>query len=74
MAVNPLRLDNARYETKAELLIWQAQSKPGSSQHIAATVELGRRRDLTTRMWLCMGLVVMAMVLFFGTVLVRSLW
>ena len=75
MVVNPLRIDNARYETSAELLSWQAHSKPGSPQHIAATVELGRRTDRTNRMRYWMGYAVVAMALLGGTVaLIRHWW
>ncbi len=66
MAFDPPRLDKARYETKATLLSWQAQSKPGSQQHIVATVELGRRRDRTHRRWFWVGVTVVAMALFLG--------
>jgi hypothetical protein len=45
MGVDLSRLQNVRNETKEELLEWQAHYRPGSPEHIAATVELGRRSD-----------------------------
>ena len=75
MVFIPLRIDNARYETSAELLSWQARSKPGSPQHIAATVELGRRADGTNRITFWVGFAVVAIALLGGTVaLIRHWW
>jgi hypothetical protein len=67
------RLENARNETKDELLNWKAQYRPGSPEHIAATVELGRRSDQMNlvKLW---GLVVGILSLILGAVALIRHW
>jgi hypothetical protein len=67
------RLLNVRNETKEELLDWQAQYKPGSPEHIAATVELGRRSDRmnVVKLW---GLFVGILLVILGAVALIRHW
>jgi hypothetical protein len=67
------RLQNVRNETKEELLNWQSQYKPGSPQHIAATVELGRRSDQMNwiKLW---GFAVAVLSLILGVVALIRQW
>jgi hypothetical protein len=67
------RLQNVRNETKEELLDWQAQFKPGSPEHIAATVELGRRSDQMNwvKLW---GFVVAVLSLLLGAIALIRHW
>lgn len=67
------RLQNVRNETKEELLKWQAHYKPGSPQHMAATVELGRRSDRMNlvKLW---GLVVGILLVILGALALIRHW
>jgi hypothetical protein len=58
---------------RKELQEWQAQYKPGSPQHIAATVELGRRSDRMNwvKLW---GLVVGILLVILGAVALIRHW
>ena len=73
MGFNPSRLENVRQETKEELLNWQAHYKPGSPQHIAATVELGRRSDRMNlvKFW---GLIVTVLLMILAAVALIRHW
>lgn len=67
MGFDPSSLENARNENKEVLLLWKVQYKPGSPQHIAATVELGRRSDQMNlvKLW---GLIISLISLVLGAV------
>ena len=67
MGLDPSRPENAGNETKEELLKWKAQYKPGSPQHIAATVELGRRSDRMNLVKFC-ALIVAVLLLMIAAV------
>ena len=73
MGFDPSRLENVRNETKDDLLNWKAQYKPGSPQHIAATVKLGRRSDRMNlvKLW---GLIVSLISLVLGAVALIRHW
>ena len=70
-----MSIDKVRNATKVEPLGWYAQSKPGSPQQIAATVELRRRAVRINQIRFWAGFTVVAMALLLGTVaLMRYLW
>lgn len=75
MAFNPSRIDDAKNETKTELLSWQEHCKVDSAQHMTATVELARRggRSGQIRYWTVFAVVAVSM-LSATVVLIRYWW
>ena len=73
MGFDPSGIENVRNETKEELLNWKAHYKPGSPQHIAATVELGRRNDRMNwiKLW---GFAVAVLSLILGAIALIRHW
>lgn len=71
MGCDPSRLEKIGNETKEELLKWKAQYKPGSPQHIAATVELGRRNDRMNLVKFCALIVAVLLLLLAAVSLIR---
>ena len=62
-------------QTTETLLGWKVERRPDSPQHIAATVELSRRDELTSfkRFWV--GFAIVALSLILVTVsLIRHWW
>ena len=57
------------------LLGWKVQRRPDSPQHIAATVELSRRDELTSfnRFWVGFALVALSLILV-TVLLIRHWW
>ena len=73
MTFNPSHVEDAKKETKAELLSWIEHFKPNSAQHMTAKVELSRRTDRgELRYWVVFGII--AACLIFATVSLARYW
>ena len=62
-------------QTTERLLGWKVEQRPDSPQHIAATVELSRRDELTSfkRFWVGYALVALSLILVTVS-LIRHWW
>ena len=67
--------ENVGRQTTERLLGWMAERRPDSPQHIAATVELSRRDELTSfnRFWVGFALVALSLILV-TVLLIRHWW
>ena len=75
MGFDPFHIENVRNETREELSNWKTHFRPGSPQHIAATVELSRRDELTSfrRFWVGFAMVALSLILV-TVFLIRQWW
>ena len=67
--------ESVERQTTERLLGWKVERRPDSPQHIAATVELSRRDELTSfnRFWVGFALVALSLILV-TVLLIRHWW
>ncbi|MGH7257093.1 MAG: hypothetical protein ACREIM_01870 [Nitrospiraceae bacterium] len=68
------RLENVQNEPDEELYRWTVNWKPGTEQHIAATVELARRKEESSshRSWV--AIIISALSLIVAVVALMKSW